>query len=263
MDHINQNHFSNIRIVLVGTSHPGNIGATARAMKTMGLSRLYLVTPKKFPDHEATARASGADDILASAQVFSSLPEALTGCGMVVATTARMRSMQWPIMEPKGMAKKVIGLATDNECALVFGHERSGLSNEELAHCHAAVMIPTEKEFSSLNLAAAVQILVYEIRQAILDLDVNQDKSNVIDQEALATSEQMENFYEHLEKTMIDIDFFDPKNPKHLMHRFRRLFNRCSMEQSEVQIMRGLLTASQKMVQKLATSSNDKAAKKN
>ncbi len=260
---MNKNYFLNIRIVLVGTSHPGNIGAAARAMKTMGLSRLFLVLPKKFPDHEATARASGADDILASAQVCSSLPEALTGCGMVVATTARTRSMQWPIMKPAEMAEKVVGLASENECALVFGHERSGLSNEELSHCQAAVMIPTEKGFSSLNLAAAVQILVYEIRRAILDLDVDQNEMNVVDHASLATSEQLENFYEHLEKTMIDIEFFDPKNPKHLMHRFRRLFNRCSMEQSEVQIMRGLLTASQKMVWKLANNSGDKAAKKN
>ena len=129
---MSKNLFLNIRIVLVGTSHPGNIGAAARAMKTMGLSRLYLVSPKDFPCAEATARASGADDLLHNAQVCSTLPEALQGCGMVIATTARTRALSWQVMEPRAMAKKVVEIADEQDCALVFGHERSGLSNEEL-----------------------------------------------------------------------------------------------------------------------------------
>lgn len=248
---MNQTLFSNIRIVLVGTSHPGNIGAAARAMKTMGLTRLYLVEPKQFPDHEATARASGADHILSSATVCSTLPEALEGCGMVIATTARMRSLSWPIMKPREMASKVVVMAATYEVALVFGRERTGLSNEELDHCQAAVMVPTDPDFSSLNLAAAVQILAYEVRHAILEIS---ETENVVenDQAELASSDQMEGFYGHLEQTMIDTEFYDPAKPKLLMRRFRRLFNRVSMEKTEVQVMRGLLTASQKVAQRLA-----------
>lgn len=245
---MNKNLFSNIRIVLVGTSHPGNIGAAARAMKTMGLSRLFLVSPKQFPCAAATARASGADDILSRAEICSTLPEALQGCAMVIATTARTRALGWPVMEPRQMAKKVVEMAGSNDCALVFGHERSGLSNEELDLCQAAVMIPTNEEYSSLNLAAAVQIIVYEIRQAILaagERDHNSDH-----QAQRATSEQLEGFYTHLEQAMIDIDFLNPDQPKFLMRRMRRLFNRSVMEESEVQMMRGLLSASQKKLQK-------------
>ncbi len=245
---MSKNLFSNIRIVLVGTSHPGNIGAAARAMKTMGLSRLYLVSPKDFPCAEATARASGADDILSQAEVCSSLPEALQGCGMVIATTARTRALSWQVMEPREMARKVVDIAGEQDCALVFGHERSGLSNEELDLCQAAVMVPTNENYSSLNLAAAVQIISYEIRQAVLAID---EESHEPDQTPMASSDQMEGFYAHLEQTMIDIDFLNPDQPKFLLRRLRRLFNRTVMEESEVQMMRGLLSASQKVVWKL------------
>ena len=244
---MNKNVLSNIRIILVGTSHPGNIGAAARAMKTMGLSRLYLVSPKDFPCAEATARASGADDILSQAEVCLSLPEALQGCGMVIATTARTRALSWQVMEPREMAKKVVDIAGEQDCALVFGHERSGLSNEELDLCQAAVMVPTNEDYSSLNLAAAVQIISYEIRQAVLGID---EESHEPDQTPMASSDQMEGFYEHLEQTMIDIDFLNPDQPKFLMRRLRRLFNRTVMEESEVQMMRGLLSASQKQARK-------------
>ncbi len=256
---MNQTLFKNIRIVLVGTSHPGNIGAAARAMKTMGLSRLYLVEPKQFPDHEATARASGADHLLTSAQVCTSLPEALEGCSLVIATTARMRTLSWPIMEPREMGAKVVEVAAENECAIVFGRERTGLTNEELEHCRAAVKIPTEADFSSLNLAAAVQILSYEVRQAALEIgqqEVAPEKE--VGSVELATSDQLEGFYGHLEQTMIDIEFYDPTKPKYLMRRFRRLFSRTDMEKSEVQVMRGLLTASQKMVQKASKKTENK-----
>ena len=244
---MSKNVLSNIRIILVGTSHPGNIGAAARAMKTMGLSRLYLVSPKDFPCAEATARASGADDILSQAEVCLSLPEALQGCGMVIATTARTRALSWQVIEPREMAKKVVDIAGEQDCALVFGHERSGLSNEELDLCQAAVMVPTNEDYSSLNLAAAVQIISYEIRQAVLGID---EESHESDQTPMANSDQMEGFYEHLEQTMIDIDFLNPDQPKFLMRRLRRLFNRTVMEESEVQMMRGLLSASQKQARK-------------
>lgn len=240
---------SNIRIVLVGTTHPGNIGAAARAMKTMGLSRLYLVQPKRFPCAEATARASGADDILTAAQICETLPEALTGAGMVIATTARVRALPWPLMEPRQMAKTLITQTTSNECAIVFGREDSGLSNQELQFCHAAVTIPAADNFSSLNLAAAVQILAYEIRLAwLLSNETERSKPSV----SLATSEQMELFYAHLEQAMIDLDFFNPEKPKQLLRRLRRLFNRAGLEVSEVQILRGLLTAAQKAANKSA-----------
>ena len=244
---MSKNLFSNIRIVLVGTSHPGNIGAAARAMKTMGLSRLYLVSPKEFPSAEATARASGADDLLHQAEVVSTLPEALLGCGMVIATTARTRALSWQIMQPRVMAEKVVAIAGEQDVALVFGHERSGLSNEELDLCQAAVMVPTNEDYSSLNLAAAVQIISYEIRQAVLNMGEIDHES---DQIPMATSDQMEGFYTHLEDTMIDIEFLDPDQPKFLMRRLRRLFNRSVMEESEVQMMRGLLSASQKKTRK-------------
>ena len=244
---MSKNVLSNIRIILVGTSHPGNIGAAARAMKTMGLSRLYLVSPKDFPCAEATARASGADDILSQAEVCLSLPEALQGCGMVIATTARTRALSWQVMEPREMARKVVDIAGEQDCALVFGHERSGLSNEELDLCQAAVMVPTNEDYSSLNLAAAVQIISYEIRQAVLGID---EESHEPDQIPMASSDQMEGFYAHLEQTMIDIDFLNPDQPKFLMRRLRRLFNRSVMEESEVQMMRGLLSASQKQARK-------------
>ncbi len=244
---MSKNLFSNIRIVLVGTSHPGNIGAAARAMKTMGLSRLYLVSPKDFPSAEATARASGADDLLHHAEVCSTLPEALQGCGMVIATTARTRALSWQVMEPREMAKKVVEIAGEQDCALVFGHERSGLSKEELDLCQAAVMVPTNEDYSSLNLAAAVQIISYEIRQAVLNVG---EEEHEPDQTPMATSDQMEGFYKHLEQTMIDIDFLNPDHPKFLMRRLRRLFNRSVMEESEVQMMRGLLSASQKVARK-------------
>lgn len=234
---------SNIRIVLVGTTHPGNIGAAARAMKTMGLSQLSLVSPRMFPCEEATSRASGSDDILERAQVCDSLNEALHGVSLVIATTARLRAVSWPVMTPGEMATKVMEQASSSQIAIVFGREHSGLTNEELAFCQAAVKIPTDDEYSSLNLAAAVQIIAYELRLGMLEqVPVDQDAANV----ELATADQMERLYTHLEETMTDLEFYDPANPRLLMLRLRRLFNRAQLEESEVQILRGLLKAAQK-----------------
>ncbi|NIE74665.1 tRNA (cytosine(32)/uridine(32)-2'-O)-methyltransferase TrmJ [Pantoea sp. Tr-811] len=244
----------NIRVVLVNTSHPGNIGGAARAMKNMGLSRLVLVQPKEFPCAEASARASGADDILASAQVVGSLEEALVGCNLVMGTSARERSIPWPLIGPRECgAKAVEHAAGGEEIALVFGREHAGLTNEELQRCHFHVHIPSNPGFSSLNLAAAVQVLTYEVRMAWLASEGEASGGEAPDANAqrgseLATMDEMELFYDHLEKTLVDIGFLDPEKPRHLMPRLRRLYGRSSVDRSEMSILRGILTETQKVV---------------
>lgn len=229
-----------IRIVLIGTTHPGNIGAAARAMKTMRLSELYLVAPRSFPDAEATARASGADDILAKAVVCDDLDQALTGCGYVAGTSARLRSLEWPAVRPRECASKLVAEAGSARAALVFGREKAGLSNEELERCHVLVNIPCNPEYTSLNLAMAVQVMAYEIMLAdgqCADLPGRD--------EPLACAEDMANFYVHLEQVLLEKGFLDPHNPRHLMRRLRRLFNRTELDQNEVNILRGILAAMQ------------------
>ena len=234
----------NVRIVLVEPSHPGNIGAVARAMKTMCLERLYLVQPKDFPHVDATARASGADDILGNAMLCGSLAQALDGCSLVVATTARKRSITWPQLSPRNSADKIVSEVHKGEVALVFGREQSGLSNSELDHCHYMVNIPSNPLYSSLNLAAAVQILCYE-----LFIASGANNPHVLtDDESFAEVELVEQFYKQLEHTLIALDFLDPKNPKHLMRRLRHVFNRARLSNKEVNILRGILTATQKMI---------------
>lgn len=224
-----------IRIVLVGTTHPGNIGAAARAMKTMGLERLYLVAPARFPDAEATARASGADDVLASAVVCGDLAAALSGCSLVFGASARRRTLAWPEVDARECARQASAHA--GEVALVFGREHSGLSNPELDHCHALVHIPANPEYSSLNLASAVQLVTYEVRMAAAAPEPAPQAG-----EALASSEDVERFYAHLEQTLVAIGFLDPANPRQLMRRLRRLFNRARLERTELNILRGILT---------------------
>ncbi len=232
----------NIRIVLMEPSHPGNIGATARAMKNMCLQRLYLVKPRFFPHAEATARASGADDLLAKSVVCESLVEALQGCTLTVATSARQRSLRWPQLSPRQCARDVISKAQRSEVAIVFGRERSGLSNEEIDVCNYVVYIHCNPSYSSLNLAAAVQIIAYELLAASSDDTL----SFPGDEESPAETELVEQFYEHLEKTLIALDFLDPSNPKHLMRRLRRLFSRSHLTHKEVNILRGILTATER-----------------
>jgi TrmH family RNA methyltransferase len=233
----------NIKIVLVETSHPGNIGAAARAMKTMGLGQLALVSPGDYPCAEATARASGADDVLARAEVYDSLEEAIADCRLVLGTSARLRSLKWPQLNPRETADQVLKEAGEGRVALVFGRERVGLTNEELALCHYLVNIPSNPEYSSLNLAAAVQIICYELMmqgggaqlaeaQELRELPVDQ--------------KEMERLYGHFETALIELDFLDPDNPKHLMRRLRRLYNRVRLTQNEVNILRGILTAAQR-----------------
>jgi TrmH family RNA methyltransferase len=238
---------SRIRVVLVETSHPGNIGAAARAMKTMGLNRLYLVQPARFPCAEATAMASGADDLLVNAVVCETLPEALRDAGFVVGTSARPRAVSWPMMTPCECATQVIESARGGEVALVFGREHSGLTNEEVDLCHALVKIPTAPEYSSLNLAAAVQILAYEIFQAGQGTGASLIQPV---ESPSATQEQMERLYAHLEAAMIDVGFLNPAHPKRLQRRLRRLFNRAQLDQNEMNILRGFLAAVQVSLKK-------------
>lgn len=239
----------NIRVVLVGTTHPGNIGGAARAMKNMGLSRLVLVDPRIFPSPDADARASGATDILEGAQVVATLEEALVGCRLVLGTSARDRSLPWPMLDPRASGEKVIEQAGEGaEVALVFGREHAGLTNEELQRCHFHVHIPSDPTFSSLNLAAAVQVLSYEVRVAWLAAAEQGEASGPASAHnaELATMDEMEGFYTHLEATLVAIGFLDPEKPRHLMARLRRLYGRSEVERSELSILRGVLTETQK-----------------
>ena len=226
------------RIVLINTSHPGNIGATARAMKNMGLATLCLVEPKQYPSAEATARASGADDLLASAQCVATLDEAIAECALVIGASARSRTLPIPILNPHSCAELVHQQPEVERVAILFGRERSGLTNEELDRCHHLVQIPTDPDYPSLNIAAAVQVIAYELR--IAADSVEQPDERAID---YASMTQMEQFYTHLEHTLVELEFLDPENPRQLIRRLRRLFNRSRPDQNEINILRGILTA--------------------
>lgn len=244
--------FDNVRIVLVNTSHPGNIGAAARAMKNMGLSKLTLVDPEDFPSPVASGRAVSAVNILEAATVTKTLEEAVAGCGLVIGTSARIRSIPWPLISPQQCAQHVADDSRQNEVALVFGREDSGLTNEELQLCHFHVNIPADEKLSSLNLAAAVMVLSYEVRMELLkrEAEGQQAPTAPVDEEIVegvdwdvpkATGKQVEGFYTHLEKTMIDLNFHDPENPRLLMLRMRRLFGRIRPDQMEISVLRGFL----------------------
>ena len=230
---------ANIRVILVNTSHPGNIGAAARAMKTMGLARLFLVEPGRYPDAEATARASGADDVLANAQVCKNVDEALQGCRFVIGASARSRSIPVPLVNPAVCAERLRAESEAGEVALLFGCERSGLSNPEIDRCHYLVQIPTSTDYSSLNLAAAVQIICYEIFVA----HAGESPAEGIPEHSPVAADEMELFYNHLEETLVALDFLDRSNPRMLMRRLRRLYNRARPDTNEVNILRGILTA--------------------
>ena len=238
-----ENLFPRVRIVLVETTHPGNIGAAARAMKNMGLTRLILVRPKLFPHEKAVWRSASAEDVVRHATVVDSLDDAIGGCELVIGTSARDRRIPWPMLDPKGCGEKVYQEQTaGRDVAILFGREAHGLTNEELHKCHFHVNIPTGKSYSSLNLAMAVQVLTYEILQASLIIT----NDNSVDQKwdvDFASSEDMEHFFTHLEQTLIQVDFHDPENPRKLLTRLRRMFNRIRMDQMEVNIFRGFLTA--------------------
>ncbi len=233
-----------LRVVLVNTSHPGNIGATARAMKNMGLSQLYLVEPLQFPSDEAHARAAGAGDVLQQAQVVGSLEQALAGCRLAFGCSARVRHLPWPLLEPQACAEQIVStLGEGAEVALVFGREHSGLTNDELQRCQFHVHIPADPAYSSLNLAAAVQVLSYEVRMAWL---AAQDQPSAVVEEEWATADELERFYQHLQQALVTIGFLDPARPRQLMPQLRRLYGRAGVTRQEMNILRGILTETEK-----------------
>jgi tRNA (cytidine32/uridine32-2'-O)-methyltransferase len=234
-----------VRFVLVETSLSANIGAVARAMKTMGLSRLVLVRPQQPLNAEALARAAGADDLLEKAEVCSSLDEALRGCELVIGSSARARSLAWPELDPSACAEQLLGDAARAEVALLLGRERSGLSNDELARCHFLTRIPANPDYSSLNIAAAAQLFAYELRRRAL-AGRPTPPALAEAREPLAAFEDMEGFYRHLEQTLAAIGFADPGQSQTLHRRLRRLFNRARPDRIEVNILRGILSAAQR-----------------
>lgn len=227
-----------VRFVLVGTTHPGNIGAVARAMKNMGFRELVLVEPRHFPHDEATARASGAEDVLRSARVVDSLDDALADSHFAVAASARSRAIEWQTLEPRACAAKLVEESVAGPVAVVMGPEKSGLSNDHLDRCQALLTIPADPDFSSLNLAMAVQVISYELRLATLGA-VAAEAPEI----PPATNEEMEYFYGHLEQVLTDSGFLDPDNPRTLMRRLRRLFIKSQPDQNEINILRGILTS--------------------
>lgn len=239
-----------IRIVLVEPSHPGNIGSAARAMKTMGLQELFLVRPRRFPHAEATAMASGADDLLARAVVVDDLDSALADCRLALATSARARSLRWPEVDPREAARELVAAAGQGPAALLFGREQSGLTNDELARCGAMVRIPANPAYPSLNLAAAVQILAYELRMAQPGALPAAPAPAISGPEAPASGVQLEGLYAHLERSLVASGFLDPANPRQLMRRLRRLFARAAPTENEVAILRGFLSAVDKLAGK-------------
>jgi len=237
--------FSRVRIVLVGTQHPGNIGSAARAMKTMGLSRLVLVEPSRFPHAEAEALAAGADDVLAGAQVHATLADALADCSLVLGCTARSRRVALAEQSPREAAARVLDDARQRgEVALVFGRERTGLTNDELQLCHGAVHIPANPEYSSLNLAAAVQVMSYELRLAMLGTQAIGEAGR---SEAPAAHAELEGFFAQLAQTLDAIDFHKGRAPESAMRKLRRLFLRADLDVREVRLLRGILADAQRM----------------
>lgn len=240
---------SNIRIVLVSTSHPGNIGSAARAMKTMGLSQLYLVSPKKYPHSIAIDLAAGADDILEQAIVVDSLSEAIKGCQLVIGASARPRGIDLPGLTARQCGERVASEVANSQIALIFGREHAGLTNEELLNCNYHAAINSNPEYSSLNLAQAVQVLSYECRVSYLAQESLENKAPSHDVSAeLATSGEVNSFYQHLNEVLIAIDFLKPSNPKKLTQRLHRLFNRARLEKLEVNILRGILSNMQRII---------------
>lgn len=242
---------SSLRIVLVGTQHPGNIGSAARAMKTMGLHELHLAKPHRFPHPEATALAAGAADLLEQAVVHANLAEALADCHFVIGTSSRRREVPLPEFSPRQAAEKLLQAGQIGKVALVFGCERTGLENEDLQRCHATVCIPANPDYASLNLAAAVQVLAYECRMAKIASESQPDSmpSIALDaDESPATQEDMERFFGHLSELMEQVDFHKGRAPEIVTSRLRRLYLRAQMDKREIKILRGLFSDTQRML---------------
>ncbi len=237
-----------IRIVLVRPTHSGNIGATARAMKTMGLTELALVAPHASIDEPARARAVNALDVLEAATSVDQLDSAIAQCTLVCGTSARSRRIGWPTITPRECGRLAVPAAAHGDVAILFGQERTGLTNEEMDRCHHLVRIPTASQYSSLNVASAVQIIAYEICLAMyetIDAHGEGERETAVDQD------QMNRFYEHLEQLLVAVEFLDPANPKLLMRRLRRLFNRAQPDHNEMNILRGILTETMKKLARL------------
>ncbi|MCD6061332.1 MAG: tRNA ((32)/uridine(32)-2-O)-methyltransferase TrmJ [Moraxellaceae bacterium] len=250
---------ANVRIVLVNTSLPANIGAAARAMKTMGITDLRLVEPKMFPSAEATSLASGASDVLASAQVVATLEDAVADCSLVLGTSARSRTIPWPLMDARQAGEAVRIESEAQKVAIVFGREDRGLTNEELQRCHYHVCIPSDEEYGVLNVAAAVQVLGYEVRMAHLlaaEQPVPEEQRMPVQflrwDEAVVPHGDMERFYAHFEQMLLDTGFLAPDNPRQLMARARRLFGRVRLDRIEYNMWRGVFTRLQEIAAELA-----------
>ena len=243
------NYSDSIKTVLVGTPHPGNIGAAARAIKTMGFRNLNLVSPKEFPSDEAIYRSKAAKDILERASTYETLLESVKECEMVIGTSARNRKVPWPVLNPKEASKEINLAVKDNsKVAIVFGREDRGLTNEELGLCNLHLHIPTNEDYTSLNLAQAVQIVTYEIRMNFLE---SENLKN--DQEwdvQLASAEQTEKLIEHMDELMKEVEFYDTENPRKLLMRVRRFFKRSGIDVMETNIFRGLFSTIQKKLNK-------------
>ena len=238
----------NIKIVMVSTNHPGNIGAAARALKNMGLSRLVLVAPKEFPSAKANWRAAGAQDLIEGVELADSLDEAIADCALVIGTSARGRRIPWPMLTPRECGDRVVVESDTHKIAIVFGREDRGLTNEELQKCHYHVHIPANPEYSSLNIAAAIQVLCYEIRVSYL---AKQDgKALHYDDWDVppAPQEALEHYFVHLEDTLAKINFLDPDNPRQTVTRLRRLYQRLRLDEMELSILRGMLTSIQNYI---------------
>ena len=239
---------NSLRIVLVGTQHPGNIGSAARAMKTMGLQRLLLVAPQRYPHAEAYALAAGANDVLDSAEIHPTLASALGDCRLVIATSARRRTVPMPELSPREGAQRILEGQARGQVALVFGRERTGLENEELQLCHAAICIAANPEYSSLNLAAAVQVLTYELRMAALAKEPAAPPPVADPDDLPASHAEMEGFFAHLGGLLDDIEFHKGKAPEMVTQRLRRLFLRAEPDPRELRILRGIFSDTQRLL---------------
>ena len=256
---------ANVRVVLVAPTHPGNIGAVARAMRTMGLRDLRLVRPRRFPSAEATERAAGAFDVLDRARVVDDLSEALADCRWAVATTARPRRLEWTQLDPQGAARELVTRAASGPVAAVFGRESAGLANDEIDRCQAVLRIPTDPDFRSLNVAAAVQIAAYEIARAAARAETGGEAGGAAtggrgpggggeggdggeaggDRPGAVTAADLERLFAHFETALADIGYLDPERPRLLMRRVRRLVARADIDRAELNILRGILGAAQ------------------
>ncbi len=265
ISHISLVNLECIRIVLVEPTHPGNIGSVARAMKTMGLTRLVLVNPKKFPHYEATKLAAGAESVLLDAQVVASAEEAISDCTMVLGTSVRDRDVSWPTFDPRTTARNIgehLAKSSDAyQVAVLFGRESSGLTNSEMDLCQAQIRIDANHDYSSLNLASAVQIIAYELRMQFLAEPVARPSAQTAAQqrEQAATKAQKDGYLQHLQSTLTALDFIKVKPPTVLMRKLTRLYNKADLSVEEIQILRGILSAvdSQKIVNRARPESSD------